>query len=126
HEMLEEAAEGGAPAIAGCGGVRSVGLDVIKEASDRVGVQIAERQRCDITAIPLCGELEQELQRIPIGANRVQARSALAWQILDEEGFDEREQLPRRGLAHCGGREPRMCCSNRLLARSSSCGVAFK
>ena len=45
--MLEEAAEGGAPAIAGGGRVRSVDLDVIEEASDRVDVQIAELQRGD-------------------------------------------------------------------------------
>ena len=126
HQMPEEATEGGAPAIAGGSRVRAVDLDVIEKARDHVGVEIAELQRCDVPAIPLSGEREQEFEGIPVGANRMQAGPALARQIFHEEGFDEREQLPRRGPAHCGGRAPRRCCSNRLLASSSSCGVAFR
>ena len=119
-EMLEEAAEGSAPAIAGGGGVRAVDLDVIEEASDRVDVEVTGLQRCDLSASAMCGELEQELERIPIGADRMSAGPALARQIVDEEGLDEREQLLWRPFAQRGGRAPRRCCSNRLLASSSN------
>jgi len=124
--MFEEAAEGGASAIAGGGGVRAIDFDVVEEASDCVDIQITELQRSDLPATPLSGELEQELERIPVSAHRVLAGPTLARQILGEEGFDEREQLPRRCVAHCGGCALRRCCSNRLLANSSSCGVAFR
>ena len=99
---------------------------MIEKGRDCVGVQIGELQRSDIPAIALSGEHKQELQRVPIGANRVRARATLAWQVLDEEGFNERKQLPLRSHAHCGDRASRRCCSNRLLASSKSCGVAFK
>jgi hypothetical protein len=39
----------------------------------------------------LCRKLEQELHRIAVGPNRMRARPTLAWQIFEEEGFDERK-----------------------------------
>jgi hypothetical protein len=59
--MLEEAAEGSAPAIAGGGGVRAVDLDVIEEAGDRVDVEVTEPQRCDLSASAMCGEPNRSL-----------------------------------------------------------------
>jgi hypothetical protein len=126
EKVPEEAAQRGAPAIARGGRVGAVDLDVIEEGRDGVGVEVAKLQRGDIPAEALRRELEQQPHRIPVGANGVPARSALAGQILDEEGLDEREQLLRRGFGHGGGDAPRRCRSNRLLANSSSCGVALR
>ena len=42
EQMLEEAADRGAPAVARGGRVRALGLDVIEEVRDRVGVQVAQ------------------------------------------------------------------------------------
>jgi hypothetical protein len=78
QKMSEEAAEGGASAIAGCGRVRSVGLDVIEEAGDRIGVQIAESQRCNIPTIATCNKLEEELQHVSVGTHGMHASAALA------------------------------------------------
>ena len=64
---------------------------MIEEVGDRVGVEIAELQRCDLPGTPLSGELEQQLERIAVGAHGVPARPTLTRQILEEEGFDERE-----------------------------------
>ena len=72
------------------------------------------------------GKLEQQLERIPIGAHCVSACTTLAGQVLHEEGFDEREQLARSCVTHSGGRASRRCCSNRVLASSRSCGVALR
>lgn len=118
--MLDEAVEGRAPVIAGGGGVRAVGVDVIEEAGDHVDVEVAEAQQRDLSASAKGGELEQELERVPVGADRKPARPTLTWQIVYEEGLDEREQLPWRRFAHRGGHALRRCCSNRSLASSSN------
>jgi hypothetical protein len=47
--MLEEAADGGATTIAGRNGVRAVGFDVIKKSGDRLGIEIAQFQRSDLS-----------------------------------------------------------------------------
>jgi len=75
--MLDEAAEGGTPAIAGGGRVRAVDLDVIEEAGDRVDVDVVEAQQRDLSASAMGDELEQELERVPVGADRMSARPAL-------------------------------------------------
>ena len=44
-EVLEEAADGGAPAVpCGCG-VRPLGFDLVEKAGDRVGIQIDQLER---------------------------------------------------------------------------------
>jgi hypothetical protein len=56
--MLEETANGGAPAVARRGRVRPAALDVIEEAGDRVRVEIIDHQSGDVSTIALSGELE--------------------------------------------------------------------
>jgi hypothetical protein len=89
--FFEEASDGGASAVAGHGRVQALGLEVIEEACDRVGVQVGKLQRGDTAPPTLCDELEQELERIPVGAHRMHARAALARQILGEERLDQGE-----------------------------------
>src|SRR5260370_11310249 len=124
--MFEEAAEGGAPAVARGRRIRAVSFDVIEEGDDRVRVQVLEGQRRDISALAVCRELEQKLHRIAVGSNRMRACPTLAGQIFEEERFDARQQRPWCGSAHRGGQASRRCRSNRLLASSSSSGVALK
>lgn len=124
--MFEEAADCGASTVAGGRRVLTSGFDVIEEARDCVGIQIAQFQRGDTTTQALRDKLEQKLQRIPVGTHRVHACAALARQILDEERLDQREQCSRRDRAHRGRRERRRCCSNRPLASSSNSGVALR
>jgi len=102
--MLEEAADGGTPAVARRCRVRAAGLDVIEKVSDRVRVESLEHQRREVSVKALCDELEQQLQRISVGTNGVGACPSLSRQILDEERFDEREQLTAGRPRHCGGR----------------------
>ena len=104
QEMLEEAANGGTPAVARRRRVRAAGLDVIEEGGDRVRVERLQRQRREVPVVALCDELEQQLQRISVGTNGVGACPPLARQILDEERLNEREQLTTGCPRHCGGR----------------------
>ncbi len=76
--MFEEAAEGGAPAVARGRRIRAVSFDVIEEGDDRVRVQVLESQRRDISALAVCRELEQKLHRIAVGSNRMRACPTLA------------------------------------------------
>jgi hypothetical protein len=104
QQMLEEAADGGTPAVARRCRVRAAGLDVIEEDSDRVRVESLDHQCREVPVMALCDEFEQQLQRISVGTNSVGACPSLARQILDEERFDEREQLTAGRPRHCGGR----------------------
>src|SRR5487761_2467911 len=99
---------------------------MVEEVTDRLGVKILQVERSDAASRALRDELEEQLQSVPIGTNRVLAGAALAWQILDEERLDERKQRSRSSGAHRGRRECRRCASKRLLANSSSCGVALR
>ena len=104
HGNTAEAADGGTPAVARRCRVRATRLDVIEKGSDRVRVESLEHQRREVSVKALCDELEQQLQRISVGTNGVGACPSLARQILDEERFDEREQLTAGRPRHCGGR----------------------
>lgn len=125
-EVLEEAADGGTAAVTCDGRVGPVGLDVIEEVTDRLGVEVAQFERGDAPTRALRNELEQQLQSVPVGADRMYAGAALTRQILAEERFDEGEQRSRGSVAHCGRRERRRCSSKRPLASSSNWGVALR
>jgi len=64
---------------------------MIKELTDRFGIEIFQFEHSDPAAPAPCNELEQQLQCVTIGAHRVHAGAALVLQVLGEERFDESE-----------------------------------
>jgi hypothetical protein len=126
QHVLEESAYCGAPAIARGSAVRPRLLDMIQEAYHRVGIEIAQLQAGDATTAPFGDELQQQRQRIAVGANRMCAGTALSRQVLGEVRLQLSEQTARSRAAHGGRRLSRTCCSKRWLASSSSCGVALR
>jgi hypothetical protein len=62
QEVPEEAAQRGAPAVAGRGRVGAAGLEVVEEGRHGVGVQVAQLQRGDVP-VP-CQEPEQGLGQL--------------------------------------------------------------
>jgi hypothetical protein len=61
QEMLEEAANGGTPAVPRRRRVRAAGLYVIEEGGDRVRVESLQSERREVPVIALCDELKQQL-----------------------------------------------------------------
>jgi hypothetical protein len=94
QDVLEEAADGCAPAIARRGPIRALTLDVIEEVSDRVRVQMRQLEGSDAAMTLLRYELQKKLQCIPIRSDSMCARTSLMGQILGKEGLNQREQRP--------------------------------
>ncbi|WOH63781.1 hypothetical protein [Bradyrhizobium sp. BWA-3-5] len=46
-----------------------LGFDVIKEARDGLGIQVAKLQHGNAASLTLRDELEQKFQRIPVGVD---------------------------------------------------------
>jgi hypothetical protein len=63
-----------------------------QEACNRFGVDVAKLQGCDPSAPPGGNELEQQSQRITVGADGVGAGAPLLGQVVCEERLHMAEQ----------------------------------
>ena len=112
----EHGVQRGEAGVAGADGVGALGLEVIQEGADELGVEILELQPGRRPAGLLRGEGQEQLEGVPVGGHGVRAGLALADQPQREVGLEGGGELGH-------GRYLR-ARSSRAAARASSSGTA--
>ena len=115
---MHQRADGGHAGVAGPHAVVALVLQVVQKGADQRRVEVGQVELARCLAGLAAGEVEQEAERVPVGADGVGAGLALAVKALGEE------RLERGGE---GGHRPTSWArSSRSAARASSSGAALK
>src|SRR5437867_7022770 len=92
RRVAEERADRGLTQIAAAGAIAARLLQIIKEGPDQRRVHLGQGQGRRLLAQPLARELQQQAERIAIGADRVRACSSLGHEALGEEVFQQHRE----------------------------------
>ena len=112
----EHGVQRGEAGVAGADGVAALGLEVVQEGADELGVEVLELQPGRRPAGLLCGEGQEQLEGVPVGGHGVGAGLALADQPQREVGLE--------GWGELGHGRRLRACSSRAAAKASSSGAA--
>ena len=104
--------------VSGAGAVAAVGLEVIEERGDGVGVEIGDVEHRRFPPATRGGEPQQQSDRVAVGGDRVRAGVALLEQSLGEERLHGRSERTHE-LASCAA-------SSRCPAIAINSGAACK
>ena len=128
--MLHKASKGGQSAVSRRRAVPSLGFHVIQEGEDCRWLNVVQAQFGDRPACAVGEEAEEELERVPVSADRMLTRATNATQVVLKESLDETQKPVSLRFAHrfalfCSlGRKYRR--RNRSAASPNSSGVAVK
>ena len=61
------------PGVPGAGAVAAVGLEVVQERGDRVGIEISDVEHRGFPPATRGGEPQQQFDRVAVGGDRVRA-----------------------------------------------------
>jgi hypothetical protein len=97
---------------------RSLGLQMRQERADQRGVQVGDVQLSRVDASGVPSEVQQQLEGVTVGGDRVRVGLALPGQPVGEERLQDGSQPAQDN--------PAWACSSRCAANDSSSGAAWR
>jgi hypothetical protein len=116
--VAEQGVDRREPQVAGADAVGAFGFEVVEEGGDQWRVELGDVELGWLAPEPSLGVVEQQPERVAVGADRVRADVALGDQPVGEPCLQR-----RRERTH--GRSPSFL-ERRLAASSSSSGAAVR